>query len=136
MRDKDAAKFGAIVEGLVGSACEPILATNSIKFIFDVDEDPRGRAYIWIDPPWGLFRDAAEVTSSAVYSDAPDDYANWRTLFRPLDGAVLEQWREDRSGGSIFEFAGYRLVVPHLNESPFEDAWYIHWYATLTDVPS
>jgi hypothetical protein len=49
---------------------------------------------------------------------------------------VLEQWREDRSGGSIFEFAGYRLVVPHLNESPFEDAWYIHWYATLTDVPS
>jgi hypothetical protein len=82
VRDKDAAKFGAIVEGLVGSACEPILATNSIKFIFDADEDPRGRAYIWIDPPWGLFRDAAEVTSSAVYNDAPDDYANWRTLFR------------------------------------------------------
>ena len=112
MRDKDAAEFGAIVDSLVGGRCERTLATNTIKLRFNTQQDPRGRQYIWIDPPWALFEGDRGVTTSADYDEG--HFAAWIELLQPMDSTLLEAWHEDDSGGSVFVFShGYRLVVPH-----------------------
>jgi hypothetical protein len=113
MRDKDAAEFGAIVDSLVGGRCERTLATNTIKLRFNTEQDPRGRQYIWIDPPWALFEGDRGVTTSADYDEG--HFAAWIELLQPMDSTLLEAWHEDDSGGSVFVFShGYRLVVPHV----------------------
>lgn len=128
MSDRDAAEFSPVVEGLVGSVCERTLATNSIKLRFKTEDDPRGEAYIWIDPPWAFLEGDRLITTSDDYDD--EDFAEWSQLFRPLDRTVFQEWRQAEDAGTVFMFSnGFRILVPEIDQPPFEDAWYVHWYA-------
>ena len=60
----------AALQSLVGVACSATLATSSIKFIFDFENCSKGRAYIWIDPPWRL-------TIQGTYITGTDDRPIW-----------------------------------------------------------
>ncbi len=83
---------------LLGVACESSLATNSLKFRFDCTQSDKGRAYIWIDPPWRLTLAGHLVTGSAdwpVWDGVQDREVNqplweaWCALFEPLNRTTL-----------------------------------------------
>src|SRR5205823_4591166 len=85
---------------LVGMPCELFLATNSIRLRFDFRGSPKGRAYIWIDPPWRLMAGGACLAGSNDYpvQDGARDEEVYQTLierwcapFGPLDGAALAE---------------------------------------------
>jgi hypothetical protein len=44
----------AALRSHAGAPCEFLLVTNSIRIRFDISECPKGKAYLWIDPPWRL----------------------------------------------------------------------------------
>lgn len=85
----------AALQSLVGVACSATLATNSIKFSFDFQNSPNGRAYIWIDPPWRLTLRGTYITGSY---DWPvwDGKAN-REVNEPLWHAWCDLFDELRS---------------------------------------
>jgi hypothetical protein len=124
----DAEEFGTIVNSLVGGACERTLATNSLKLRFETDLDPRGRRYIWIDPPWEFVSPHGRVTSSAEYDEK--DFHVWSKLLAPLDRTVFENWRVNDDRSVVFDFGnGYGIVVPWEGNQRENDNWYSHWYA-------
>ena len=108
------------LRSLLGKSCERSLATNSLKFRFDGAPGKKGRAYIWIDPPWRLSLAGRFVSGSAdwpVWDGVVDPEVNcplweaWCALFDPLNRTTLV----DVSVGSPFgdltlEFAtGHRI---------------------------
>ncbi len=118
---------------LVGIPCQRSLATNSIKLSFDFREREKGRAYIWIDPPWRLTEHGIYVTSSAdwpVWDGKEEPEINrvlwecWCSLFDPINsttlaevivGAPLPDLRLRFNSGHEIEVFGNRI----------EDYW---WY--------
>ena len=50
---------------LLGKSSERSLATNSLRLRFDGAPGEKGRAYIWIDPPWRLSLAGRFITGSA-----------------------------------------------------------------------
>jgi hypothetical protein len=124
----DAEEFGKIVDKLVGCECERSLATNSIKLRFKTRIDPRGKQYIWIDPPWQRHGPIGLATSSAEYDDAR--FEEWSAYFAPLDRTVLTSWRVTNDRGVVFEFVnGYRSILPPSSGKRRKEDWYSHWYA-------
>lgn len=88
----------ATLRALIGVSCERSLATNSLKFRFDCLRSDRGRAYVWIDPPWRLTLDGRLVTGSADWPvwdgvEAPEVnrplWESWCALFDPLNRTSL-----------------------------------------------
>jgi hypothetical protein len=80
--------------------CDLLLATNSIRLRFDFRTSPKGRAYIWIDPPWRLIAAGALRAGSNDYPtcDGVEDneakeasLAAWCAHFDGLDGASLAE---------------------------------------------
>ncbi len=87
-----------VLRSLVGVTCERSLATNSLKLRFDCALSDRGRAYIWIDPPWRLTLADQLVTGSddwPVWDGVKDRDVNqplwekWCSLFDPLNRTTL-----------------------------------------------
>jgi hypothetical protein len=83
----------SVLRTLLGVPCAYTLATNSIKLRFGPSPDPRGRAYLWIDPPWRLTASDVVVTGSMdwpVWDGVADPEVNrplweeWCALFSPL----------------------------------------------------
>lgn len=88
----------AALHSLLGVPCERSLATNSLKFRFDCRESEKGRAYIWIDPPWRMTSAGKFVTGSRdgpVWDGGEDKEVNqplweaWSALFDPLNRTIL-----------------------------------------------
>jgi hypothetical protein len=87
----------AALRSHAGSPCEFLLVTNSIRIRFDISECPKGKAYLWIDPPWRLRAGDAVVTGSAGCpdgSEAGDEeyrarWLRWVAHFDPLEQAVF-----------------------------------------------
>ena len=128
MATRDAEEFGSVVDHLVGRACERSLATNSIKFRFDTEVDPKGMRYIWIEPPWTLYRGDSIVTSSGDYSD--DTFRAWSRHFEALNRTTFVGW-EGRDDGTIFKFSGEcTIFVPAGYANREENGWFDHWYAS------
>ena len=127
MKDRDAKEFGNIVNMLVGKACNRTLAVNSLKFRFSTHSDPKGRQYIWIDPPWSLFKGPRKITASIDYTES--GFLEWSGLFSPLDKTKLVSWSTDEHG-TTFRFAeDLRIVVPLDRKKRSKEDWYDHWYA-------
>jgi len=88
----------AALQSLVGTTCAKTLATNSIKLSFDFENNSRGRAYIWIDPPWRLIGKGSVITGSAdwpVWDGRENPEVNeplwqeWCSLFEALNATQL-----------------------------------------------
>ena len=85
------------LRSLRGKSCERSLATNSLKLRFDGDPGEKGRAYIWIDPPWRLSLAGRFITGSAdwpVWDGVEEPEVNrplwdeWCALFDPLNNTA------------------------------------------------
>jgi hypothetical protein len=88
----------AALTSLIGVTCERSLATNSLKLRFDCVRSDKGRAYVWIEPPWRLTLDGQLVTGSAdwpVWDGVENPEVNrplweaWCALFNPLNRTTL-----------------------------------------------
>lgn len=86
------------LRSILGVPCALSLATNSIKLRFEPAPDPRGRAYIWIDPPWRLTDSGTIVTGSMDWPewDGVEDpevnqplWEAWCAHFNPLSQAAV-----------------------------------------------
>src|SRR6476646_4326759 len=74
------------LRSLVGTSCERSLATNSLKLRFDGAPSEKGRAYIWIDPPWRLSLAGRFITGSA-------DWPVWDGVAEPeVNRPLWEAW--------------------------------------------
>jgi hypothetical protein len=116
---------------LLGVPCAYSLATNSIKLRFEPDPDPRGQAYIWIDPPWRLTASDALVTGSMDWPEwdgVADPEVNrplweaWCALFTPLAEVV------DIHVGPVYPDLTLRFSSGHQIETfgnTTSDCW---WY--------
>ena len=94
------ARLRTALHSIVGMPCNLLLATNSIRLRFDFRSDPKGRAYIWIDPPWRLMTENTFLAGSNDYparGAVEDNEANrsllaqWCAHFDGLDGSALAQ---------------------------------------------
>lgn len=82
-----------------GTPHEFLLATNSIRIRFDVERHPKGRAYVWIDPPWLLLAGGTIVTTSGDCPTLDDEdketsrqsWRSWCAHFDPLDHTSLAE---------------------------------------------
>ncbi|HVS39062.1 MAG TPA: hypothetical protein VMS17_26120 [Gemmataceae bacterium] len=83
---------------LIGKPCERSLATNSLKLRFDGEPGEKGRAYIWIDPPWRLTLAGRFITGSGdwpVWDGVAEPEVNrplweaWCALLDPLNRTAL-----------------------------------------------
>jgi hypothetical protein len=78
-----------------GAPCEFLLVTNSIRVRFDISECHKGKAYVWIDPPWQLREGDVIVTGSADCPDGDEGeeyrarWLAWVAHFDPLEEAVF-----------------------------------------------
>src|SRR5688500_1001989 len=90
--------LAAALRSHAGAPCEFLLVTNSIRIRFDIWESPRGRAYLWIDPPWRLLKGDAVSTGSGDCpaeggTDSEEDYRTrwrrWIAHFQALDQPSL-----------------------------------------------
>ena len=88
------------LRSLIGMQCRRSLATNSLMLRFDFREKAKGRAYIWIDPPWRLTLAGRLVTGSTdwpVWDGVEQPEVNrplweaWCGLLDPLDDATLTE---------------------------------------------
>ena len=88
------------LRSLVGVPCQRSLATNSLVLRFDFREREKGRAYVWIDPPWRVSRDGRFVTGSAdwpVWDGVAEPEVNrplweaWCALLDPLNSTALAE---------------------------------------------
>ena len=132
MSVNDQRSYGEIARGWVGLSFHLGIAANSLKLTPTTSAAER---YVWIDPPWWLWRDQEEVASGA---DCPaTDEAEQKEKFKwfcdllsPLEGARLEaiNFLEDGTSEFCFE-SGLRLVVGHTEEPESERLWYDDWYA-------
>lgn len=86
------------LRSLIGVTCKRSLATNSLKLRFDFNLSEKGRAYIWIDPPWRMTFAGKLVSGSAdwpVWDGVENKEVNqplwetWCALFDPLDSTTL-----------------------------------------------
>ncbi len=82
------------LRSLIGVPCARSLAANTIKLIFEPSPDPRGRAYLWIDPPWRFTASGSLITGSMdwpQWDGAENREVNqplweaWCALFNPLN---------------------------------------------------
>src|SRR5687767_220647 len=98
--DEVAEALAAALRSLVGTPSELLLATNSIRLRFDFRSSPKGRAYIWIDPPWRLTAGGSVRAGSNDYparGGAEDEEVSrsmleaWCAHFDGLDGAALAE---------------------------------------------
>ncbi|MFM7148664.1 MAG: hypothetical protein ACKO23_02360 [Gemmataceae bacterium] len=78
------------LRSLVGKPCERSLATNSLKLRFDGAPGEKGRAYIWIDPPWRLSLAGRFITGSADWPvwDGVEAYGRQGRLEGPGGGGL------------------------------------------------
>ena len=88
------------LRSIVGMPCDLLLATNSIRLRFDFRSSPKGRAYIWIDPPWRLLAGGSLLAGSHDYPGLARRQGGevnqslleaWCGHFGPLDGASLAE---------------------------------------------
>lgn len=88
------------MRSLVRMSCRRSLATNSLMLRFDFREREKGRAYVWIDPPWRLSHNGRFVTGSAdrpAWDGVAEPEVNrplweaWCALFDPLDRTTLSE---------------------------------------------
>lgn len=123
----------AALGSLVGMASRRSLATNSLKLSFDFRERDKGRAYIWIDPPWRLSLSSRFVTGSYNWPEwdgVADPAINqprweaWCALFEPLDQSVLA----DFSIGRDFPDLRLRFASGHVVETFGNDGDGVWWY--------
>lgn len=117
-----------VINGLLGKECERTLACNSIKLRFECDLNPKGKSYIWIDPPWELQTETDLVAESGDYHN--EDFQVFSNKFKVLDKAVLSGVELTIDNQLQLEFeGGYYIYLPHCPNEPDEDSWYEHWYA-------
>lgn len=91
-------RLAEAMRSLVGVSCRRSLHANSLMLRFDFRERERGRAYLWMDPLWMMFRDGKYVTGSAdwpVWDGVAAPEVNrplwdaWCALFNPLNDTAL-----------------------------------------------
>jgi hypothetical protein len=79
-------RLAAALGSLVGVPCNRSLTVSSLKLSFDFSQRTKGRAYIWIDPPWRLVCDGRFVTGSY---DCPE----WDGIEDPeINRPLWEAW--------------------------------------------
>src|SRR5262245_20907524 len=90
----------AALRSLIGVPCRPTLAANSLMLRFDFGRSEKGRAYVWIDPPWRMTLAGLFVGGSAdcpVWDDGEDTAVNqalweaWCALLDPLRSTTLAE---------------------------------------------
>ena len=83
---------------VLGRKCS--LATNSLMLRFDFRDRAKGRAYLWVEPPWPLTHAGRLVTGSTdwpVWDGVEQPEVNrplweaWCGLFAPLDRSTLAE---------------------------------------------
>src|ERR1700721_87915 len=79
---------------LIGRKCFLTLATNSIKL--HIDENKKGGAFLWIDPPWQFGRDGDILESSNSYPDhqeagCEEKHRTWCSRFGPVYETLIEK---------------------------------------------
>ena len=120
------------LRALVGIPCKRSLATNSIKFRFDCRLSDKGRAYLWIDPPWRLTLAGDLVSGSAdwpVWDGVEDKEVNqplweaWCARFDLLDRATLSDVTVDRGCPDI----RLRFESGHIIET-FGNSTHGYWW--------
>jgi hypothetical protein len=123
-----------IINSLIGSPCERSLAHSSLKIRFGCEADPKGKSYIWIDPPWE-FQTADSLITESYDCPFPDekgyseDFEAWSTKFNPLNATKLlgAIFTEEKELELEFE-GGFYIYVPY-TQNDIADDDYEHWYA-------
>lgn len=121
------------LHSLFGVPCAHSLATNSIKLMFEPLRDPRGRAYIWIDPPWRLTASGAFITGSMDWPewDGVEDrevnqplWEAWCAQLNPLSRSEVVEVQVGTTHPDLaIRFASGHLIETFGNTS--SDYW---WY--------
>ena len=114
-----------IIEGFVGKECERTLACNTLKIRFG-EKNP----YIWIDPPWQLFRNEVKITASIDYPEEEEGFRVWSETLNPLNRTVLTKYDYSVKDGLSLYFSNvYRLNAPTTLDVIDAEDFYSHWYA-------
>ncbi len=91
-------RLHSALRSLIGTPCRRSLATSSLMLRFDFGLSEKGRAYLWIDPPWRMTLAGKLVSGSAdwpVWNGVADKEVNqplwdsWCARFDPLDSTKL-----------------------------------------------
>ena len=132
MTEQDFNDSKQLLDTLVGESFQYSLATNSIKLHFFSEGCDRGIQYIWIDPPWRIYRRGSLEFSSDTYPTergAAED--NWfKNCPIPVPAKLLS-YRHEEDGSFCFMFSeDYDLILPHFPTERNCDDWYDHWYVS------
>lgn len=129
----DLQTFGPAARSLLRRSLQVTLATNSIKlglYRIGASRNP----YIWVDPPWVLYRDHELILASHTYPRAPH---------RHLERAWLDRGRQfcrtrrvllglsarfDATVRLRFD-SGWELRLPGGERDRDAGQWYDDWYA-------
>lgn len=113
----------------------PTFATNSIK-LYRAASKGRFVPYLWIDPPWQIFRGNEAFLHSSTYPQVERPGSRirereWLKHARGFPGGYLLSLRLERfQQRVVFCFAdGWRIETPMDNPEPDPDGWYDDWYA-------
>lgn len=141
MSHDDFTHYAAEARALRYKHVRPIFATNSIKIV-RASRQPRRVPYIWIDPPWRLWKGGKVVELSSSYPD-PHRVFHWHTERHWIEG--VRSFQEDRPKllsvsyrsnrrGTYFKLSRrWCIEVLDSVESPDPDEdCYDDWYASAT----
>jgi hypothetical protein len=137
----DLATFGKLAAQLRFQRPSVTFAANSIKLKFSLGAGDKDR-YVWIDPPWELWRNHRTFLYSASYPTPQSAVgrreerawlrnARW---FRP--GAFLALSRE-LGPAARFRFAnGWSIIASAAVTVRDPEQWYDDWYIADSQAPS
>jgi hypothetical protein len=121
------------LRSLIGFPIKKSLATNSLMLRFDFLESEKGRAYVWIDPPWRYSVNGKIITGSAdwPYWDGIENknvnepiWIAWCNLFAPLDEATLVSFEvKNAFPDLLLRFSSGHVIETFGNTS--DNCW---WY--------
>jgi len=117
----------------------PIFAINSIKIVHASRVRPGH--YIWIDPPWTVYKDSKPFRVSSSYPD-PHKPVHWHTesmwfkSVRPFytsDLRFLSITYRTHYGTRFRLSNGWQInAFDSFGDDVEEDDWYVDWYASTT----
>lgn len=115
-----------IIEGFVGNVCERTLACNSLKLRFS-----HKKSYIWLDPPWTLYRSDIEIASPDDCPEQSDAFQQWSDALNPLNRVIFTVYEYTEHGDLKLIFDNdLSLHIPSSDEPFDEEDFYSHWYAS------
>jgi hypothetical protein len=131
--ERDWKAYGLIAQGFVGQAMRVTVAANSLKL--SPEKPGAAGQYIWIDPPWSMWRGEKELVNGGDAPEPEDPVydQNFRAFcdrVAAIRGVALDDVRfvGDDTTEFLFE-SELRLIVWHQEVEPGDPRRYDDWYA-------